>query len=137
MEFPISECCGDSCCSCCSSEEFDTNYFVDGSKLPKEFSLTQVKGLYVADAMALDTSPLTLRCAADTLDVINVGSGFGMPTSLTGGGGHEPYILPTMSKFIKGGAKAGFGVRMTGEALNFVLGTEPATIEGGMWISDS
>ena len=51
------------------------------------------------------------------------------------GGGSSDYVLPTMSEDVKGGAKKGSQFIMDGDTLKtFVLGTEPYTIEGAMWI---
>lgn len=73
---------------------------------------------------------------------IEFGDGFvldGNTLKVTLAGGNcscEPYVLPTMSESIKGGAKVGHSLLMTDESLNVALDTISSTIEGFMWIND-
>ena len=48
----------------------------------------------------------------------------------------EPYVLPTMSQTLKGGAKVGHSLFMINETLNVALDTIPSSVEGFMWIHD-
>ena len=91
--------------------------------------LTQMPTIPVGDGFSYDD---TGKLNFDPLDVIPLGDGLSitpdgsltaypaLPYSTIGGGGEggSGYILPTMSEYIKGGAKVGQGLYMTEDTLN-------------------